>query len=420
MSTDGTTRPGEQRFRDTIRHLPPRVWLVSAGILVNRAGNFLPIFIVLYLTVRHHPPGISGLVLGVAGLGNVLGNTIGGNLADRLGRRWTMTLSALTTAGLTACIPLVDSLFLLIPLVGLVGTASQVYRPAAAALLVDGADAQQRLAAAGVYRFAMNIGAAVGGVVGGLLATTSYEWMFYGNAIASLIFGVITATLVRDAPAYEQAKAKVGLAPPEEKAGYRSAFGDRRLRRFLAMTFVAEAVYIQSTVGLPLHVTGSGLSPADFGLLIGLNGLLVLMFELPITAAVSRRRPEYVLAVGNVLTGVGLALTGFAHSMSWLAAIVLLWTLGEMMYGSMAAAYLGGLAPAHLVGRYQGLYGAAITAGNGLGPIIGGLVYAASTNAFWALVAVAGLWSAQLCLPPRSRRSAPSSAEVPERGVSHA
>lgn len=426
MGTPMTTEPGgpEPRFRDTVRHLPSRVWLVSAGILVNRAGNFLPIFIVLYLTVKHHSPATSGLVLGAAGVGNVLGNAIGGHLADRLGRRWTMTLSALTTAALTACIPLVDSLALLTLLVGLVGTASQVYRPAAGAVLVDGLNHHQRLAAAGVFRFAMNIGAAVGGVLGGVLATVSYDWMFYGNALASLLFGVMTAALVRDAPAYAKAKAEAGSAPSEVKAGYRTALADRRLRRFLLMTFVAEIVYIQSTVGLPLHVNGAGLSPTIFGLLIGLNGLLVLLFELPITAAVSRRQPEYVLAVGNLLTGVGLGLTVFAHSTAWLAATVFLWTLGEMMYASMAAAYLGGLPPGHLVGRYQGLYGAAITAGTGLGPVIGGLLYAASTNVFWALVTVAGLWSAQLCLPPRRRprlrRNAPSSStEESEMGVTH-
>ncbi|WP_433201521.1 MFS transporter [Dactylosporangium sp. CS-047395] len=394
----------EPRFRDAVRHLPARVWLVSAGILVNRAGNFLPIFIVLYVTVTHHSPWMSGLVLGVAGLGNVLGNAVGGHLADHLGRRWTMTVSGLATAALTACIPLAGPLVVLVVLVGLVGVASQLYRPAAAALLVDGLDHRQRLAAAGVFRFAMNIGAAIGGVAGGVLATVSYEWMFYSNALAALVFAIVTAVFVRDPAAYADAKADAD-ATPQEAGGYRAALADRRLRRFLAMTFVAEAVYIQSTVGLPLHVTAKGLTPADFGFLIGLNGLLVLVFELPITAAVSRRRPEYVLAVGNLLTGVGLALTVFAGSMVWLGATVVLWTAGEMLYASMAAAYMGGLAPAHLVGRYQGLYGATITAGNGLGPLIGGVVYAASTNVFWALVAVAGTWSAQLCLPPLRRRS---------------
>ena len=409
MSANATEASGHPpRFRDSLRQLPPRVWIVSVGNLINRMGSFLPIFIVLYVVSKHHSPGIAGLVLGASGVGNVLGNAIGGHLADRIGRRWTMGLSAFATAGLTACVPLVANLVAFVGLVGLVGTASQVYRPAGAALLVDGLDHQRRLAAAGIYRFGMNVGAAAGGALGGLVAAHSYSWLFYGNAIASLAFGVITVALVRDPPRHGDAKAsRREPEKPAARPGYLAALTNRRLRRFLMMTFVAEFVYIQSTVGLPLHVTSVGLSTVDYGLLMGLNGLLVVVFELFITGAVARRRPGYVLAIGNVFTGAGLALTAFADSMGWLAATVLLWTAGEMLYSSMAAAYLGDLSPAHLVGRYQGLYGAAITAGTGLGPLIGGLVYAYSTTAFWVVVAVTGMWSAQLCLPPPRRRRQP-------------
>jgi MFS family permease len=388
------------------------VWIVCLGILVNRAGNFLPVFIVLYLTSRNYSPGAAGLVLGAAGLGNVLGNTIGGYLADRLGRRWTIVLSAIATAGLTAAIPLLTTLPLIIAVIGLVGVASQIYRPAAAALLVDCVTTnQQRLAAFAVFRFAMNIGAAAGGAVGGLLAASSYTALFLGNALACLLFGAIAAALLRDVPrghtGEEQADDR-GSTATQQRVGYRHALADRRLLRFLLMTLVAEFVYIQSTVGLPLHVAAVGLTAASFGLLIGLNGLLVLMLELPITGAVARRRPEYVLAIGNLLTGTGLALTGFATDMIWLSATVLMWTLGEMMYSSMANAYMSGLAPPSMVGRYQGLYGAVFTMGTGVGAAIGGVIYATSPWALWALVGVAGLVSAQLCLP--SRRSGATDA----------
>ena len=46
----------------------------------------------------------------------------------------------------------------------------------------------------------MNIGAALGGVIGGVLASTSYVALFLGNAAACLLFGVVVAVLLRDAP----------------------------------------------------------------------------------------------------------------------------------------------------------------------------------------------------------------------------
>ncbi|TDW95414.1 putative MFS family arabinose efflux permease [Kribbella pratensis] len=391
----------ESRFRDALRGLPARVWIISLGILVNRVGNFLPVFIVLYLTERGYSAGAAGLVLGVAGLGNVLGSAFGGYLADRIGRRWTIVLSAVTTAGLTAVVPFLGPFPIITAVVGLIGVTSQVYRPAAAAALLDSVrTSQQRLAAFAVFRFAMNVGAALGGVIGGVLASTSYVELFVGNAVACLLFGVVVAVLLRDAPR-QQTDPDDADSPADTAVGYRRALADRRLVRFLLMTVVGEFVYIQSTVGLPLHVTEVGLSARDFGLLIGLNGLVVLALELPITGAVSRYRPEYVLAIGNLLIGAGLALTGLMTGMVLLSVTVLIWTLGEMMSSSVAAAYLGSLAPPRLVGRYQGLYGVAYTAGTGAGPLIGGALYAIGPWTLWAVVAAAGLLAAQLCLPRR-------------------
>ncbi|MEO3852655.1 MFS transporter [Streptomyces sp. B8F3] len=388
----------EQRFRDALHGLPGRVWVVSLGILVNRVGNFLPAFIVLYLTERGHSAGAAGVVLGVSGLGNVLGNTLGGYLADTLGRRWTIVLSGVTTAGLTAAVPYLVPLPAIVAVVGLIGVTSHVYRPAAAAALLDSVTTnRQRLAAFGVFRAAMNTGAALGGVIGGVLAGASYTQLFLGNAAACLLFGVVVAALLRDAPRPRAVKEQQA----ERAAGYRRALADRTLLRFLLMTAVAEFVYIQSTVGLPLHVTDAGLDARDFGLLIGLNGLLVLALELPATGAVARYRPEYVLAAGNLLVGAGLALTGLMTDMTLLAATVVVWTCGEMITSSVAYAYLGSLTPSHMTGRYQGLHGAAYTVGTGAGPLLGGAAYAAGPWALWTLVAVAGVWSARLCLPRR-------------------
>lgn len=407
----------EPRFRDALRTLPGRVWIVSLGILVNQVGNFLPVFIVLYLIERGHNAGAAGLVLGVSGLGKVLGNAVGGHLADKIGRRWTIVLSAVTTSGLTAIVPSLGALPTIVAVVGLIGVTSQIYRPAAAAVLVDAvATNQQRLAAFGVFRFAMNIGAALGGVIGGVLASTSYVGLFLGNAAASLLFGVVVAVLLRDAP-QPQSDQDDADTLADRAVGYWQVLADRTLVRFLLMTVVAEFVYIQSTVGLPLHVSHVGLSAGDFGLLIGLNGLLVLVLELPITGAVSRYRPEYVLAIGNLLVGVGLALTGLTDSMVLLSATVLLWTLGEMMTSTISQAYLGGLAPPRMVGRYQGLHGVAYTIGTGAGPLIGGAAYAIGPWALWVLVGAAGLLSAQLCLPPRrassGRRESDTRGDVP-------
>ncbi|MFF4251311.1 MFS transporter [Streptomyces sp. NPDC001663] len=399
MSTTASDRSSvdKPRFRDTLRSLPRRVWVISLGSLILNAGSFLPSFIVLYLTGRGYSAGAAGLVLGASGVGNVLGNVIGGYLTDTIGRRAAILLSVVATAGLTALVPFVDPLALIVVVVGLIGLVSQIHRPAMAAVLVDSVAADQRLAAFGVLRFAQNIGVALGGAVGGVVASISYVGLFLGEAAALLLFGLIVTVLLRDAPK-AQSDADDEETQEDSAVGYRQALGDRTLVRFLLMAVFAMFVYIQTTVGLPLHVSDVGMNARDFGLLMALNGLVVVLFELPLISVVSRYRPHHVLAVGNLFTCVGLTLTGFTTGMGLLAVTVLIWTFGEMVYSSIAQAHLASLTPPGLIGRYQGLYGAAYTIGTGAGPIVGGAVYAFAPWALWTMVGVLGLLSAQLCL----------------------
>ncbi|MCB5168172.1 MFS transporter [Streptomyces bambusae] len=383
------------RLRDTLRGLPRRVWVVSLGSLILSAGSFLPSFIVLYLAGNGHSSSAAGLVLGASGVGSVLGSVIGGHLTDTIGRRAAILLSVVATAGLTAMVPFVGPIALIVVLVGLIGLVSQIHRPAMAAVLVDSVTADQRLAAFGVLRFAQNIGVALGGAVGGVVASMSYVGLFLGEAAALLLFGLIVTVLLRDAPAVQTDAEE---AEKDTEAGYRQALGDRTLVRFLLMSVFAMFVYIQTTVGLPLHVGDVGMSARDFGLLMALNGVLVVLFELPLIGVVSKYRPHYVLAVGNLFTCVGLALTGFTTGMGLLAVTVLIWTIGEMVYSSVAQAHLASLTPPGMTGRYQGLYGAAYTVGTGAGPVIGGALYTLAPWALWVMVGVLGLVSAQLCL----------------------
>ncbi|MGX1547827.1 MFS transporter, partial [Streptomyces adustus] len=422
--TADRARGGEPRFRDTLRGLPRRVWIISLGNLILQAGSFLPVFIVLYVTQHGHSAGAAGLVLGAAGLGRVLGNVIGGHLTDTIGRRWAILLSVVATSGLTASVPFLGPIPAIVAVVGFIGLVSQIYRPAMAAVLIDSVtSARQRLAAFGVLRFAQNIGSTLGGVLGGVLASISYAGLFLAEAGALLLFGVIVAVLLRDAPQH-RSDSDVDKTRSDPTVRYRQVLADRVLVRFLLMTVFSMFAYIQTAVGLPLHVTDVGLSARDFGLLMGLNGLLVVLLELPITSVISRYRPEYVLAVANLLTCGGLALSGFTEGMALLAATVVIWTFGEMAYSSVVQAHLASLTPPGMVGRYQGLYGAAYALGTGAGPVVGAAVYAVGPWVLWIVVGVLGVVGAQLSLGLRGPDTVadepdtePGGAPVSEPGV---
>ena len=69
---------------------------------------------------------------------------------------------------------------------------------------------------------------------------------------------------------------------------------------------------MSSTFGV--HITSQGFSPATYGALISLNGVLVVLFELPLTTITRRFAAPRVMALGYVLIGFGFALNVWARS----------------------------------------------------------------------------------------------------------
>jgi MFS family permease len=176
---------------------------------------------------------------------------------------------------------------------------------------------------------------------------------------------------------------------------------DRAFLFFLISSILGAFVYFQSNATFPLHVQDSGLSNSDYGLLISLNGLAIVILELPFTSITQRFPAIPTLFVGSLLVGLGFALNAWAESLAALAFTVLVWTIGEIVYAPVAATYVADIAPEHLRGRYQGAWGLTWGIAFMLGPAIGAALYAWNGDGFWLLCGLLGLLSALLLLGAR-------------------
>ena len=211
----------------------------------------------------------------------------------------------------------------------------------------------------------------------------------------------------------------------EERRGeaIRAIFHDRMFLLFLVSSVLGAFVYFQAQTTFPLHVEASGLSAADYGLLISLNGIAIVLFELPLVSITQRFPYRPVLVVGSLLVGLGFALNAFANDLPELGFTVLVWTLGEIIYAPVAAAYVADLAPEHLRGRYQGAWGLTWGLAFVLAPGLGAAIYAWNPDGLWLTCGLLGLLAALLLLEQRPRRArrafAPPVApapQSPERG----
>ncbi|MFI8101680.1 MFS transporter [Streptomyces sp. NPDC086023] len=357
----------------TFRGLPPTVWTVFAGSIVNRIGYLVTPFLVFFLADRGVTGSGASYVLGALGAGNLLGPALGGVLADRFGRRPTMLLGLTGASAAQGALFVAPGVVTMAAAALLLSAAGAVVGPAAYALMADTVDAGRRRRAYALFGWGVNIGTAVAGVLGGFLAERGY-WLLFAVDIGSmLVYAAIVATRLAEPPR---------TVKEADGAGYGVVFRDRLALVLLAVLGAQLFVYSLTEVALPLAVRDSGLSPAVYGAMAAVNAVLVVALQPLATARLAGLPQLPVQAAGGVLVAAGVALTGLADGVVGYALSVVVWSLGELVVAGIAAAVVANLAPAHARGRYQGAYSwvwgtarfAALTLGvavyTGLGPAV--------------------------------------------------
>jgi MFS family permease len=379
------------RIRDNLRALPAPAWILFGGTFINRFGSFVMPFLILYLTRRGYSIAQAGLGVGAYGAGHVIASALGGHLADRIGRRHTIVLSMFASAMAMLALSQARTFPSILILTCLAGTAAELYRPASNALLVDLVGADQSIFAFGMYRFAVNLAFAAGPATAGFLADRSFFYLFVGDALTSIVYGVIALVALPQGLRSNMKGERFGEA-------VRVASKNTPFIVFLFATFIITLVDFQMGSTFALHVKSAGLPTRAYGVLISENGLLIVCFELLITSYVQRFRPQPVIALGYFLSGVGFALTAFAHTIPALAATVLVWTFGEMFTSPTAVAYVAQIAPEQYRGRYMGLLTVTWSFGLLAGPPLGTLLFARNEMLLWAACGLCGIVSALLLL----------------------
>src|SRR5581483_11178869 len=173
---------------------------------------------------------------------------------------------------------------------------------------------------------------------------------------------------------------------------------DRGFLLFLGAVLVTGIVYSQNVSTLPLHITQAGHPASTYGLLQSMNGLLIVFAELPVISWTQRHAKTSMVALGDLLIGLAFMSLAVARAVPALAAMVVMWTLGEMIESPVASAFAADRAPRHARGRYQSAYGSMFGIAWMLGPVLGTSVYALSPDALWLACGGAGVVAATLAL----------------------
>jgi MFS family permease len=393
-------------FRETVSGLPSAFWWLWTSRLINQLGGFVLTFLALYLTAdRGFSASYAGLVAAVYGLGGTVGALVGGVLADRMGRRSTMLVAQVGAALATVVLGLVTQPAAIVAVACAVGVTSNASRPAVQAMMADMVPAEDRLRAFSLNYWAVNIGFGVSAAVAGLIAAHGYLLLFLGDALATLVCALVVFVKIPETRPTATAEEAVG-APA---VGLGHVLRDGRFMALVALTFLISSVTQLGPSTLAVSMGRAGLSSTQYGLVAAVNGLLIVVLQIPVTRLLRDRGPAGPLLLAALLLGGGFGLTVFATTAWFYALTVAVWTLGEIIQTPTATAVVADLSPDHARGRYQGMYSVAWSAATFVGPLAGGMALDRWGNSMWSACAVIGVVSGAgfwVLLRPRARARA--------------
>jgi predicted MFS family arabinose efflux permease len=370
----------------TWRETSTQAKALLAGVFVSKLAGFIQIFLVLFLTSRGFSSGQAGLALGLYGAGAVVGTFIGGSLSDRLSARTVTIISMLGSALLIVSIIYLDQYLLLLLAVLLVSAIGQLYRPAAQSLITELTPANRLVMVTAMYRLSLNLGTTAAPLIGVALVSVSYDLLFWGEALAALVYCLIalrflprggiqarSAAADADAPETQEVADPTGGRKP--RSGYLALLQDWRYVTFLGAFLLLCTVYVQYTAVLPLAIIDAGLSTWWYGAVITINGAIVVTCEVVATRFVQTWPLRLTQISGYALLACGYGIYAIELAPVLLIIGTLVWTLSEIIGAPTIWAYPGMVAPARLRGRYFGAMQSMYGLGSTVGPIAGILLY---------------------------------------------
>lgn len=329
------------------------IWLLSLITLINRAGTMVIPFLSLYLTKSR---GFSleevGWILSFFGLGSVAGSWLGGKLTDTIGHYRTMAGSLILSSFLFVLLQYPESFWGICGWIFLVMLVADTFRPAVFVAISAYSKPENRTRSVTLIRLAINLGFSAGPAIGGLIiATAGYSGLFWVDGITCFIAGVLLLKLLHPKKAKQN--------PPIVNLKPQALAKDRIYLLFIASMILFGFVFVQYFSTMPLfYAEVFKLNEFEIGVLLGMNGLLIFLFEMPIIKFLENagRSSIFYVIAGAGLCGLSFIIVNLSGWAGVLVMGMILLTLGEMVAFPFSNSFALSRADKGRQGAYMALY----------------------------------------------------------------
>jgi predicted MFS family arabinose efflux permease len=377
-------------YSDSFKGLSKEVWWLALITLINRAGTMVVPFLSLYLTEsKGFTLGEVGWIMTAFGLGSVCGSWLGGYLNDRFGSYPTMVFALLSSGILFIVLQYMDSFWSIAGAIFFVLLFADIFRPAMFVALRAYSKPENQTRSLTLIRLAINLGFAAGPVVGGfLIYQIGYESLFWVDGITCFA-AVILMLRVLNPKRTIQRKEEINDSPA-------LVYSDWKYLLFCFGTMTFGIVFFQYFSTVPVYFSQEfKLSEEYIGLLLGFNGFLVFLLEMPIIHSIEKKKNSNLkyVNIGMFLLIISFLFLIVFPTIFWLWIVIVFMSVSEMLFFPFSNAYAMERSKRGKMGQYMALYSIAFSFAHIFGHNSGLQLIEAFgfSRTWWIMIAISAL-----------------------------
>ncbi|MDQ6761010.1 MAG: MFS transporter [Bacteroidota bacterium] len=359
-------------YKRAYEGLSPGTWWLSLVMLVNRSGTMVVPFMTIYLT-QHYGVSIgkAGLVMSIFGLGAIVGALLGGKLVDVVGYYYVQIAALIGGGTMFIFLGQMHSYTAICITTFILAAMNESFRPANTVAIAHYSKEQNRTRSYSLNRLAINLGWAVGGALGGILASFNYSLLFWVDGITNLgaaLLLYITLSPKRNKDTEKKVRGNKTITT-------KSVYKDGPYLYFVVLVFLFAICFFQLFTTVPVFFKEKfHLSVLFIGMIMALNGLIITLFEMLIIFGLEGRRPSLQYISGGVLLVclAFLILTVPSVNTGLVAIVAMIFlTFGEILAMPFMNAYWISRTMQYNRGQYAALYSVAWALAQTIGPYAG-------------------------------------------------
>jgi len=344
-------------------NLPKDIYFICLGIIVTNLGAYVyPLLTLISNSVFGLSASIIGVILTAYAVISIIGNIIGGILNDKHGRKkifFTFMFSSGMMFFIAGLIPISNYTIILVFL-GLGMFLSSIAMPASGAMIADLTTGEKRKAAFSLQYLSINIGFAIGPLIGTMLLRINISLLFFGDGITTMLFAMLILLFVRETlPSKEHVQLATDKEVADDASFIKALWKRPALIIFSIIIALFFIVFKQFSFGLPLFMVdiyGNDLGTIRYGLLMTVNGISVILLTPLILHLTKDKLSSLNIFIGGLFYIVGFGAYAIVTQFPIIFLLTILWTLGEILIATYTSIYIADHSPITHRGRFNSIF----------------------------------------------------------------